>query len=63
MEHLSLNLMWFKVSFGLKINEEESELILVQLTIDVENLAKVLGCKVGTLPTSYLRMPIGAPFR
>lgn len=53
-EHLSWVLIWFETILGLKINLEKSKLIIVRLVVDVDDLARVLGCKVGTLPTSYL---------
>ncbi|RVW43938.1 hypothetical protein CK203_072332 [Vitis vinifera] len=28
----------------------------------METLAAVLGCKIGSLPTSYLGLPLGAPY-
>ena len=63
LEHLSWALIWFGAISGLKINLEKSELIPVGLINDVEDPARVLGCKLGTLLTSYLRMPYGAPFK
>ena len=30
---------------------------------NVEELAFDLGCKVGSLPSTYLGMPLGAPFK
>ena len=62
-EHLSWALIWFEAILGLKINLEKSKLIPVGLINDVEDLARALECKLGTLLTSYLRMPFGAPFR
>lgn len=55
--------MWLEVISRLKINLKNRELILVGLSVDVEDLARVLRCKVGTLLTSYLVLPLGAPFR
>ena len=42
---------------------EKSELISVGNISNVENLADELGCKVGCLPSTYLRLPLGARFR
>ncbi|KAL6313953.1 hypothetical protein AAG906_011683 [Vitis piasezkii] len=52
---------------GFKVNGRggeglESELILVGRTENLDELALVLGCKVGVLPTTYLGLPLGAPF-
>ena len=30
---------------------------------DIEDLALELGCKVGGLPSRYLGLPLGAPFK
>ncbi|RVW79858.1 hypothetical protein CK203_041355 [Vitis vinifera] len=40
-----------------KINLEKSEMVLVGEVDNVENLACKIGCKVGKLPSSYLRLP------
>ena len=42
---------------GLKINLEKSEMVLVGEVDNVENLACKIGCKVGKLSSSYLRLP------
>lgn len=49
LEHLSCGFMWFKAMFGLKINMEKSELIPIGDVTNVEDLASVLGCKIGNL--------------
>ena len=55
--------MWFEVILGLKVNLDKSELIPVCNVDNVEELASELGCKVGSLPSLYLGMPLGAPFK
>lgn len=45
--------MWFEVVSNLKINLDKSELIPVREASYAKYLARVLGCKVGFLP-SYL---------
>ncbi|RVW65396.1 hypothetical protein CK203_022193 [Vitis vinifera] len=45
---------------GLKVNLDKSELILVG---NVEELVAKRGCKVGSLPSTYLGMPLDAPFK
>ena len=52
--------MWFKVMSGLKINLNKNEIIPIGTVANVEELASELGCKVGSLPTSYLGLPLGA---
>ncbi|RVW98185.1 hypothetical protein CK203_031912 [Vitis vinifera] len=48
---------------GLKINMEKSELIPVGDVPNLEEFVKVLGYKVGALPTTYLGLPLGAPYK
>ena len=42
---------------------EKSELIPIGRVNDIEDLALELGCKVGGLPSYYLGLPLGAPFK
>ena len=55
--------MWFEACSGLRVNLEKSELIPVGREHDIEDLALELGCKVGGLPSCYLGLPLGAPFK
>ncbi|RVW47359.1 Ribosome maturation factor RimM [Vitis vinifera] len=48
---------------GLRINLDKSELIPVGCVDDVEELTAAIGCKVGSLPTTYLGLPLGAQYR
>ena len=52
LEYLSWVFMWFEVCSGLKINLEKSELISVGEVSNLEELAKVLRCKVVSLPST-----------
>ena len=61
--HLKSVFVWFQASSGLKINLGKFELVPVGSVPDVEELAVVLGCKVGTLPMSYLGLPLGSSFK
>ena len=54
MTHLGWLLMCFEAIFGLKINLEKNELFLVGSGDDGEDLAFKVGCKVGSLPSTYL---------
>ena len=63
MPYLSWLLMWFETILGLKINLDKSELIPMGEMNDIEHLAFELGCKVGGLPSFYLGLPLGAPFK
>ncbi|RVW47166.1 hypothetical protein CK203_070193 [Vitis vinifera] len=63
LEHLSCGFMWFKAMFGLRINMEKSELIPIGDVTNVEDLASVLGCKIGNLSSTYLSLTLGAPHK
>ena len=61
--NLSWLLMWFEACSGLRVNLEKSENIPMGRVHDIEDLASELGCKVGGLPSCYLGLPLGAPFK
>ncbi|RVX22513.1 Kinesin-like protein KIN-7C, mitochondrial [Vitis vinifera] len=63
LQYLSWTFMWFEAISGLKVNLSKMEAILVGEGIPMETLASVLGCKIGSLPTSYLGLPLGAPYK
>jgi len=48
---------------GLRINLDKSELVPIGEVEDVESLAHILGCRIGSLPMTYLGMPLGASFK
>ncbi|RVW41612.1 Protein ABC transporter 1, mitochondrial [Vitis vinifera] len=62
MKYLSWTLMWFEAISGLRINLDKSDLIPVGCVENMKALATELGCKVRGLPSSYLGLPLGAPF-
>lgn len=53
----------FEEVTGLKINLAKSKMFGVGDVLDSESLAWILNCKIGFLHSSYLRMPLGAPFK
>ena len=59
MKFPSWTLMWFEALSGLRINLNKSDIIPGGSVGNVE-LAMELGCGVGSLPTSYLGLPLGA---
>ena len=61
--YLSWILMWFEAMSGLRINLDKSELTLVGSVENAKALAADLGCKVGSLTSTYLGLPLGAPLR
>ncbi|KAJ9708014.1 hypothetical protein PVL29_000195 [Vitis rotundifolia] len=63
LQYLSWTFMWFEAISGLKVNLSKTEAIPVGEGIPMETLASVLGCKIGSLPTTYLGLPLGAPYK
>ena len=60
LKFLSWILMWFEAMLGLKINLTKSEIIPIGPVNNLVELASELGCNIGSLPTSYLGLPLGA---
>ena len=58
--YLSWLLIWFEVVSRLRINLENSELIPVGRVENIDDLAMKFGCRVGSLPSTYLGLPLGA---
>ncbi|RVW54791.1 putative ribonuclease H protein [Vitis vinifera] len=46
---------------GLRINLDKSEIIPVGEVEEMEEMAAELGCRVGSMPSVYLGLPLGAP--
>ena len=61
--YLGWTLMWFEAYSGLKINLSKSEIIPVGRVDNIEMFASELGCGVGSLPTTCLGLPLGAPHK
>ncbi|KAJ9680532.1 hypothetical protein PVL29_019761 [Vitis rotundifolia] len=57
---LSWLLLWFEATSGLRINLNKSEILPVGRVENAEILAAELGCKVRSLPSTYLGLPLGA---
>lgn len=53
----------FEVVSGLNINLAKSELFGIGDVPDIGNLAWILGCKIGILPSAYLGLSLGAGFK
>ena len=45
---------------GLKVNVLKSEMVPIEEVPNVYVLAEILGCRIGSLPMTYLGMPLGA---
>ena len=54
---------WFEALSGLKINLEKSFLLPMGRVEGVERLALELGCSIGSLPTTYLGLPLKVKHR
>ena len=63
LTYLSWLLMWFEAVSGLRINLEKSKIIPVGRVENIDDLALDFGCRVGSLPSTYLGLPLGAPFK
>ncbi|RVW36073.1 putative ribonuclease H protein [Vitis vinifera] len=50
-------------ALGLRINLAKSEIIPIGEVVEMEELVVELGCRVGSLPSQYLGLPLGAPNR
>ena len=55
--------MWFEAFSGLRINLSKSEIFLARGIENVEDFVAELGCKVGSLPSKYLGLPLGSPHK
>ena len=48
---------------GLKINALKSEMVPIREVPNVHVLAEILGCRIRSLPMTYLGMPLGASYK
>ena len=53
-------LLCFQAVIGLKVNVLKSELVPIGEVNNVHALAEILDCQIGSLPMTYLGMPLGA---
>ncbi len=53
----------FEASTGLKVNLAKSEIVPVGEVENLRVLADILCCRIGSLPMSYLGMPLGSSFK
>jgi len=63
VRNLWCNFLCFEAVSGLRINLGKSELVPIGEVDDVESLAHILGCRIGSLPMTYLGLPLGASFK
>nr|XP_016510137.1 PREDICTED: uncharacterized protein LOC107827506 [Nicotiana tabacum] len=60
LTYLKQVLQWFQIVSGLKINLDKCEIFPVGEIANIDALSYVLRCKVGSPPTTYLGLPLGA---
>ena len=58
--HVRMLLLCFQAVTGLKVNVLKSEMVPIGEVPNVHVLAEFLGCQIGSLPLTYLGMPLGA---
>ncbi|XP_026437186.1 uncharacterized protein LOC113335301 [Papaver somniferum] len=61
--HLRNILIWFEIISGLKVNFHKTALMPVGEVLNLDSLAASMGCRTQNLPTSYLGLPLGEPYR
>ncbi|KAG5622213.1 hypothetical protein H5410_007431 [Solanum commersonii] len=59
-EYLNLALVLFEAMSGLHINMSKSIIYPVNEVPNLENLATIMCCSIGSFPTTYLGLPLGA---
>ena len=62
VSNLNTTLIVFEAISGLYINMLKSAIYLVNQVDNLEELAGILSCKIGSLPTTYLGLPLGGKF-
>ena len=60
---IRLALTCFQAFTGLKVNVGKSEIAPVGEVRDIQSLANILQCRVGSLPMTYLGMPLGSSYK
>ena len=53
----------FEAVTGLRVNMSKSEMVSIGEVPNLSYLADILSCRLGTLPMTYLGMPLGSSFK
>lgn len=61
--HIRMVLTYFEVVTGLKLNMGKSEVVPIGYVGNVADFADILCCNIGSFPTTYLGLPLGASFK
>lgn len=56
-------LFFLEMVFCLKANLQERKIIPVKEVPHIQKWIAMIRCKAGVLPTTYLHLPLGTPFR
>ena len=60
---IRLALTYFQAFSGLEVNVGKSKIVPVGEVGNIDALATILHCRVGSLPLKYLGMPLGTPYK
>jgi hypothetical protein len=63
IRHLYCIFLCFEAASELRINLGKLEIVPIGEVEDVEGLAQLLGCRVASLPMTYLGLPLRASFK
>jgi hypothetical protein len=61
--YLQQVLTCFEAVTGLRVNMSKSEMVPIGEVTNLSYLADILSCRMGTLPMTYLNMPLGSSFK
>ena len=61
--HVRMLLLCFQAVTGLKVNASKSELVPIGEVENANALAEILGYRIGSLPMTYLGMPLRASYK
>ena len=57
--HVQMLLLCFQAVTSLRVNALKSEMVPIGQVPNVHILVEILGCRIGSLPMTYLGMPLG----
>ena len=63
MTYLRRVLTCFEAVTGLRVNMSKSEMVPIWEVTNLSYLVDILSCRIGTLPMTYLGMPLGSSFK
>jgi hypothetical protein len=63
VRNLRCTFLCFEAASGLRINLAKSEIVPIGEVENVDSLAHILGCRVASLPMTYLGLSLGASFK